>query len=304
MPSIDGFGAVLSDLADTVAANWQGTIDRRDPECLHDLRIAVRRTRTVVANGRHVLPPSAVAGAGQWFGALGDLTGPVRDLDVLLIGWDDVTRDLGHSAADALGAVRDLLDLRRQKAVADLQEGLRSKPTIHELSQWQSWLRQWPPDEPSGRDAGVPLGTVVARRIRRWDNKIVELGRAVDEQADDEHLHEVRKSAKKLRYLLECFGSMAPKRDVKSFVRRLKAIQDALGEHQDAVVHLIEIDAAARAVHQRGTAFETMVAVGQLIEQLHRRRHASRVRFIKHFAAYDSKASRHALHVVLDDITP
>ena len=114
----------------------------------------------------------------------------------------------------------------------------------------------------------------------------------------------MRKSAKKLRYLLECFGDLAPKPDIKSFVRRLKIIQDSLGEHQDAVAHLAEIEASARAVHQGGASFETMVAVGQLVEQLHQRRHAARARFVKQFSVYDSKRTRRALNAVLDDISP
>jgi CHAD domain-containing protein len=303
MPAIDGFGAVLSNLADAVAANWQGTIDRRDPEFLHDLRIAVRRTRTVVVQGRHVLPAAAVAAARQQFGALGDLTGPARDLDVLLTGWDDATSGLDASMAVALNPVRDLLELRRGAAVDSLQDGLRSDETVRALSRWRMWLGLWPPAEPSGRDADRPLGGVVAKRIRRLDKQIIELGRSVDAQTADEQVHELRKSAKKLRYLLECFGDLAPKSDVKAFVRRLKVIQDSLGEHQDVVVHTAQIDAAARAVHQGGASFETMRAVGQLVEQLNQRHRRARARFVKQFGAYDSKATRRALEAVLDDIS-
>ena len=52
MPAVDGFRAVLANLADTIVANWQGTVDQVDPEFLHDLRVAVRRTRTVVSPGQ------------------------------------------------------------------------------------------------------------------------------------------------------------------------------------------------------------------------------------------------------------
>jgi CHAD domain-containing protein len=171
------------------------------------------------------------------------------------------------------------------------------------MSQWRDWLRQWPPTEAAGRDADRPLGTIVSKRIRRVNQSIIELGRSIDAQTPDEQVHELRKSAKKLRYVLECFGGLAPKGDVKSFVRRLKSIQDSLGEHQDVVVHMAEIRVAARAVHQGGSSFETMIAVGQLVEQLYQRCRTARARFIKQFAAYDAKATRRSLDAVLDDMS-
>ena len=57
--------------------------------------------------------------------------------------------------------------------------------------------------------------------------------------------HELRKDAKRLRYLLECFGGLSAPTARKAFVQRLKALQDNLGEHQDAEVH---VDAAAAVV--------------------------------------------------------
>ena len=55
LPAVDGYRAVLANLAITIRANWQGTIDQSDTEFLHDLRIAVRRTRTVLGEAKGVL---------------------------------------------------------------------------------------------------------------------------------------------------------------------------------------------------------------------------------------------------------
>ena len=55
-PAIDGYRAVLANLRDALLANWDGTVADIDPEFLHDLRVAVRRTRVVLANAAKVLP--------------------------------------------------------------------------------------------------------------------------------------------------------------------------------------------------------------------------------------------------------
>ena len=64
-PAADGFRAVLAHLAAAIELNVPGTIDDIDPEFLHDLRVAVRRTRSVLSNARRVLPDRrAVASPG------------------------------------------------------------------------------------------------------------------------------------------------------------------------------------------------------------------------------------------------
>ncbi len=75
------------------------------------------------------------------------------------------------------------------------------------------------------------------RRIEKAEQRLIDHGRAITPDTPAEDVHEVRKDAKRLRYLLECFGSLLPTTERKAFVKRLKALQDNLGEHQDAEVH-------------------------------------------------------------------
>ena len=80
MTAIDGFRDVLANLASTIDANWNGTIDQTDPVFLHQLRIAVRRTRTVLANAKPVLPAAVREPTRDGFAWLASVTGTPRDL--------------------------------------------------------------------------------------------------------------------------------------------------------------------------------------------------------------------------------
>src|SRR5690606_9334607 len=122
MPSIDGFRAVLADLAGAITTNWQGTLDQTDTEFLHDLRIALRRTRTVLGEARGVIPPAARDPARDGFAWLARLTGPARDLDVYVMEWPRYTDPLGPDAAPALRPVLDLLEQRRRAAHTELEQ--------------------------------------------------------------------------------------------------------------------------------------------------------------------------------------
>ena len=136
MPALDGYRAVLANLARTIRVNWQGTIDQSDTEFLHDLRIAVRRTRTVLGEAKGVLPGDVRDDARSGFGWLAGLTGPARDLDAFLLEWSRYTDAPGAALAPALAPVRDLLERRRAAAHIELERGLRSLRAAQLTSDW------------------------------------------------------------------------------------------------------------------------------------------------------------------------
>ncbi len=301
MAAIDGFRLVSANLAATIGANWEGTIDQTDPEFLHDLRIAVRRTRTVLAAAKHVLPPAVVEPTREGFAWLAGLTGPPRDLDVYLLEWQHYTGPLGAEVATSLEPVRALLQRRCSDAHLELERALRSRRALDLVGDWRAWL-----DEPTVRAdlplrAGRPLGRIVGTRIARGHRIVIESGRLIGPDTPSEQIHDLRKDAKQLRYLLECFGSLLPDRPRKRYVKRLRALQDNLGQHQDAEVHINMLRVIGRQL--RGASPDTMAAIGQLTEQLDRARIAARVEFAERFADYDTRATQRALDALVDSIT-
>jgi CHAD domain-containing protein len=303
MPAIDGFRAVLDNLATTMAANWQGTIEQIDPEFLHDLRVAVRRTRSVLGNGKKVLPSHILGLARAGFARLGTLTGPARDLDVYLIEWPSYTGPLGVDVVAALEPVRSLLAQRREMAYAVLVEALQSSEVADLMTMWRTWLGGPPLDNVRGPDAERRLGDVVARRIHRAQHKLLASGRLIGPETPAEQVHDLRKDAKKLRYLFECFGSLLADAPRKAFVRQLKSLQDNLGEHQDAQVHVAELRAISHHLHETGAAADTMLAVGRLAGRLDEQRAAARAEFGERFGAYDTKETERAFHAAIAELT-
>lgn len=303
LAAVDGFRLVLANLATAVAANWQGTVDQTDPEFLHDLRIAIRRTRTVLGAAKSVLPTDVLNDAREGFGRLSDLTGTPRDLDVYLLEWSRYTDPLGPRVADALQPVRNLIERRRVDRHLELETAMCSTRAHELLAGWQAWLAQPVEHSSTPPHAQRALGKLVARRIDRAHRTLLERGRAITPDTPAEKVHSLRKDAKRLRYLLECFGSLLPAKARKQFVQRLKALQDNLGEHQDAEVHVDMLRGVAHELHERGASPDTMVAIGQLPERLDQRRLAARAEFAERFAAYDTPATQRALDAVIQGIT-
>lgn len=298
-PALEGFRRLLANLAETVDATWQGAVDDVDPEFLHDLRVAVRRTRSVLAQGKGVLPAAARRSYQEGFGWMGTITGRPRDLDVYVIEWDGYVTPLGPEVSAALAPVLDHIVRQREKAHATMAAALQSDRYRQLRSGWQEWLHGPTPDA-AGPEAKAPIGEIAASRTAEAQRRLLEHGRAIRPDSPAEDLHELRKDAKKLRYLLECFGSLYPPASRKAFVQHLKVLQENLGEHQDSEVHVGELLAIPRQLQERGLADPaTLVAIGQLAERLERRRQAARHDFARCFAAYDTKGTRRSLQKLL-----
>jgi len=300
-PSFDAFRRVLANLAEEVDANWEGTVNAVDPEFLHDLRVAVRRTRSVLAQAKRVIPPQARDRFRAEFGWLGAATGPARDLDVYTIEWDDYVTPLGSEVAAALEPLVSHLAGRRRSEQAALATLLGSSRYHDLMVAWRGWLAAPAGGQDIEVDAQAPIGEVASRRIAAAHDRLVGRGRRIGPGTPAEELHELRKDAKKLRYLLECFGSVLPPAERKAFVQRLKALQDNLGEHQDTEVHAAQLRAMSHDLHDSGDAgAQALVAMGQLAGEFERRRLAARAAFAEQFAAYDTPRTRRTLQVLLD----
>jgi CHAD domain-containing protein len=299
-PATQAYRRVLLNLADAIEANLLGTIDDVDPEFLHELRVAVRRSRSVLSRAKGVLPDDVRAHHRTELGWLGELTGPARDLDVYLLEWDSYVAPLEPSVAAALAPVRSELEERRRSAHDGLAAGLRSERYEELVAGWERWLRD-PSDAGETAHGASPVGPLVADRIAAAQARLLEHGRAITPASPPDALHDLRKDAKRLRYLLECFGSLLDVKPRKAFVQRLKALQDNLGAHQDAEVHVALLRELAETLHG-ATAVDAaaLLAMGQLTEVLDRRRLGEREDFAARFADYDTSTTARTLDRLLD----
>lgn len=295
MPAIEGFRVVLAGLADEIDANLRGALDHSDPERLHDLRVALRRTRSVIGQGKRVLPPEVVASARPVFARLATLTGPARDLDVLTEQWPRHTDGFDLATLAALSPVAAAIAGRRASAHAALDAGLRSSETAYQLAWWRATLNDIAAVEPAGDLAAQPLGRFVTRRITLAHRRVIDLGRRIDASSSPADVHELRKRAKKLRYLVECFAPLLRERSARRFTTRLRLLQDSLGAHQDAAVHTAIYRSIAVDGSDTDPTTEELLAIGRLIERLDQLQTTTRHELVERFASFDRRRVRDEL---------
>ena len=235
-----------------ILANDPGTRLGRDPESLHDMRVAVRRSRALLRAGSKLYTDDVTALADElrW---LGERLGAVRDLDVLL---ERLRSDVDELDADDRASGRMLLrtlERRRGAARTSLLKALDSDRYFTLLDDVGATIERL---EPSGAD--LTVGNLARRELKKLRKRVRATG---DDPADDE-LHALRKRGKRVRYAYELAGDDA-------VVKRAKAFQDVLGEHQDSVV-------AEATLRGLATAPERALAAGRLIEREREKRAEAR----------------------------
>lgn len=293
----DGAAAILLGAQlEVIQANLPGALADVDSEFLHDLRVAVRRSRSLQRQLKGVFPPKQLAHFRAGFRGLQRATGPGRDLDVALLEHDALAALLPNEIRPDLAAVRRMLEARRRQERPALVRALRSAQTRTLLEDWAGALDELvalPVDDRP--EAEQPVAAVAGRRILAVRGHLVRDGAAIGADTPAEALHDLRKTGKELRYLLESFAGLYPAEVVKPMIRALKALQDTLGRFQDRQVQAdlflsLRDDLAAA---EGGPA--ALMALGLLLERLGNERDAARAEFAERFAAFAAAPRRKVL---------
>jgi CHAD domain-containing protein len=285
--------AILRRLLATIEVNLPGTLADTDSEYLHDLRVAVRRSRALQRELRGVFPPEPLRVFREEFRELQILTGPTRDLDVQLLEFGDLTSALPAENAGDVAPLRALLEARLAEERATMVAGLQSERTGALLRNWSEFLDALVAAPEGDRpDAARPVADVAGQRIAKVYRRMVKLGRAIDADSPHEALHDLRKKGKELRYLLEFFASLYPPEVVKPMVSTLKGLQDVLGRFQDREVQADALRALGDdiAVAEGGAA--ALMAMGVLVRRLVEEQEAARAEFDESFDRFAAKPQR------------
>jgi len=292
-PAAVAAATVLAHLLATIEVNLPGTLADVDTEFLHDLRVAVRRTRSVQRQLAGVFPAARLARYRREFRWLQQVTGPTRDLDVHLLDFDHLASMLPDAVAHDLEPLRGVLADHRRDELERMLRALRSARTKRALAGWSGLIGGLADPPGRGRpDAGRPIAAVAAERIFRVHRRMVRMGRAIDDDSPHEALHDLRKKGKELRYLLELFGSVYPREVTKPMVQALKKLQDVLGRFQDREVQAALVRSLRDDVAAVAGAAPALMAMGQLVDELERDQMAARAEFAERFDAFSAKPQR------------
>lgn len=271
--------------------NEAGIIDEIDTEFLHDYRIGLRRIRSVLSLFRDVFPPEETEELQRAFSDLMAPTGRVRDLDVYLLGQPGFFALLPEALHPGLDLLFARMKTERDVAQRALARHLRSARYTARVVALEARLTDSAglPPGPEGERAALPYAqALIWKRYR----KVCKLARRIDADTPDDDVHRLRIHCKKLRYLMEFFGPLFPKKKFRNILKPLKGLQDNLGLFNDYSVQQLELSRYLHPANDVPVESDMAAAVGALLATLSRLQAGERTRIVASFAAFDSRAVR------------
>jgi CHAD domain-containing protein len=284
--------AELSRFLGALRDNLPGTIADIDTEFLHDVRVAVRRTRSLLKLGRPALPPYVRDVWEPQFKWLGDRTTPVRDLDVYQLGLPEMAGWLVAAAAADLEPFKAHLAHRRAAERRALVRALRSARLRRLLDDWSGELAGLADSAHSPDGAAWSAGALARAQLVRAHRRVVRGGAAISDASPPGDLHVLRKRCKEQRYALEMFAPVLGDAEVRTAIKDLKNLQDVLGRFQDSEVQWTTLRGFAHEMVADRAPAEALLAMGELTGHLHAEQQRARAEFPGAFASYIRPASR------------
>jgi len=248
MSVADGFQAVARSCLAHLLANEALFREARDPEAVHQMRVALRRLRAALSLFRDAVADDEIAAVKTGLRELAAALGEARDLDVFIRKTlaPARARDPGDAALAALArSYAERREAAYDAALETVASGRLGRIVLDTLAWIEAgpWLRK---DGKAEREA--PVERFAADELRRRAKRIRKRGRHLPELAPDER-HRVRIAVKKLRYAAEFF---APLYEGKGRAKRTRRFRDALGELQDRLGDLNDIAVAATMAETAG----------------------------------------------------
>lgn len=259
----------------------QTPVIARDPEAVHQLRIALRRLRVAISVFSDIVDDNRVAAIKselKWFGR--ELA-PARDLDVLMT---EVLKPLRkqHPGEPGLLSLAKTFSRDRGKAYKRAQDAIGSDRFRKFVLDCAAWIEAGPwtvsVDMLAFRRRRLPAEIHAATQLSARRNKCRKMGRAIEELAPQQ-LHDLRIQFKKLRYTAEFFETLftqkKQKKRSKQFLAALRKLQNSLGGLNDVTTRralfadmMLRKERASARASGRQRAFAAGLIVGHQESQI------------------------------------
>ena len=279
----EGALLVLRTRLDEMLSFRDAALDWSDPAGVHDMRVASRRLRSIAKDFGRYLPKSQAKKLRRGVRNLADALGEVRDEDVALAALEKIAEAAPPELVAAFESVATARRARRKRARVQLFGALEAEAFAQLRAELFACLTPRNASEPgaggpdrdqsdsaadaadegrSGADEGGEDRPDAPRQafpeagreiIERHLRDFTKLSPNLFRPHDSEGLHDLRISAKELRYALELFSACWGGR-LQPLAKEIARLQSSLGDLHDCDAWIKELGKRLAAETERGGA--------------------------------------------------
>ncbi len=236
MPTELAVRAMAIEMIDQATRHVDGVVSDTDTVFLHQYRVSVRKLRSLISLLKESLPPLTVEAVAPKLSAIAGKTSRLRDLDVFLLEKDNYRAMLPNIHEDGLNDLYALVEKQRQQENSRVARYFLSNEYHNDIAECKAELLA-PPAFLTQMSKKPVLSVAKSLLIKRY-KKIAHMSARLNDKSVDEDVHDIRKEFKKLRYLIEFFTELLPRKRTARLLAHLKKIQVILGNFNDFCVQI------------------------------------------------------------------
>ena len=230
-------------------ANEDCVLSRSHIEGVHQMRIALRRMRSVITTYKKHLPKGRYEVLSQALKDAGSHLGAARDWDVFL-GEILPPVEQGFENHPDLAVMRQRAQKRQDAAYQEAHALIRSPEYAEMLTRALVWVGEsgWrdPTDGATDAALSAPARTVAKAVLAKRHQRLLKAGKGLRDLTIEQR-HALRIAVKKARYAAQFFADLYPAKSTRAYLQGLKALQNSLG-------HLNDLAAAERMMGELARA--------------------------------------------------
>ena len=233
----DAFAQLLRSALQQLVRNQPAAEDGRDPEGIHQSRIALRRLRCALTLLRSLAPSATLASLRADAKWLASALGPARNWDVFL---DQTLAEVAGACSTVAGfdLMREMAEKSRRAGYAAARAALANRRVGRFELELGGWIEQrgWRCDVSGERlpELAAPAVAFAMRALAKQHDRVLKRGRHFKRLALEER-HQLRLSVKRLRYTADFFLPLLGEDGAaRRYARRLSRLQERLGRYNDA----------------------------------------------------------------------
>ncbi|MBV8847405.1 MAG: CHAD domain-containing protein [Bryobacterales bacterium] len=221
--------------------------DPKNPDHIHDLRVAVRRYTQGLRVFKHLLDRNRVKKMRRRLKKIMDACGAVRNCDISL-------EVLQVSGAPVPGSLDRRLKKLRSEKERDLAQLLESSSATTKTKRWEDWLK-------AETGPNQTIASTARRVLAPLSKQFLDAGvQAAAAQATPIEMHRFRLQGKRIRYTLEIFGPIAGP-DWEQWIATIRDLQERLGGINDCATtrDVIADPSGDQALREAESALEVLL---------------------------------------------
>jgi triphosphatase len=223
----EAFAEIFRVACDQIVANRTVVLETEEAEGAHQLRVGLTRLRSAQRALKRLIASPLLAELETDARAISHAVGKLRDADMMI---EDIFAPVAGEAANSPEFAELYRALRAYRA--QMQEAARQALTGEQWSRLLLNFTLWPPMLERDQTLQLPIEEYTAKALQRRWKKVAQCGRFL-KSLDPEQKHKMRRSLKKLRYIVAFFAPLYPEKGVEQFEKKLKGLQDVLGYAND-----------------------------------------------------------------------